>query len=148
MVLARLWDTTLYRYAHFTSTWIAGRMHTSLLLWNDTLAHAYPRYKYVWRIEPDVMYSGNMSSLLQQSSKMRTDVVLPRYIRKAWDDEVARVRQIIWGRKKNFSNPNVTYYHWKSHADVLSGIKQQVMTTAPWSREIYLSDHHPLPHAL
>jgi len=112
------WDPHLKRYY-----W----MHTSLLLWNDTLAHAYPRYKYVWRIEPDVMYSGNMSSLLQQSSKMRTDVVLPRYIRKAWDDEVARVRQIIWGRKKNFSNPNVTYYHWKSHADVLSGIKQQVL---------------------
>ena len=33
--------------------------HASLLLWNMTFGHAYPRVKYYWRVEPDVLFNSS-----------------------------------------------------------------------------------------
>ena len=46
-------------------------MHGSLLLWNDTVGEAYPNYERIWRIEPDVFFSGSASTLIELSAGLQ-----------------------------------------------------------------------------
>mmetsp|Transcript_2322 Transcript_2322/g.7626 ORF Transcript_2322/g.7626 Transcript_2322/m.7626 type:complete len:168 (+) Transcript_2322:71-574(+) len=46
-------------------------MHGSLLLWNDTMGEAYPNYERIWRIEPDVFFSGSASTLIELSAGLQ-----------------------------------------------------------------------------
>mmetsp|Transcript_50982 Transcript_50982/g.108939 ORF Transcript_50982/g.108939 Transcript_50982/m.108939 type:complete len:320 (-) Transcript_50982:231-1190(-) len=59
--------------------------HASLLLWNRSFGHAYPRLRYWWRVEPDVLFSGSWADLLLRTSRRDEDVVLPRLISYAHD---------------------------------------------------------------
>lgn len=111
------------------------RMHASLLLWNDTLAHAYPNYQSLWRIEPDVMFSGNMSSLLALSARVPSDLLLPAYVRREWDRRMGRLRLHTRTRGKaaknspynsKYSSKNLTYYHWDTHEELLEDYPPQV----------------------
>eukprot|EP00967_Tisochrysis_lutea_P006657 scaffold7916_cov31-Tisochrysis_lutea.AAC.3 len=102
-------------------------MHASLLLWNDTFAHAYPNYERLWRIEPDVMFTGNMSSLLARSAHVQSDLLLPHYVREAWDEKNAGWVHLKFRGRSNAAARNFTYYHWATHADVLGDYHSEVM---------------------
>lgn len=64
--------------------------HSSLLLWNQSFGQHYPALRYMWRLEPDVLFAGSWATLLERTDPMtishhpgRTttrdaDVLLPR----------------------------------------------------------------------
>lgn len=47
----------------------------SVDLWLQTLARTYQTYEYIWVVEDDLGYSGNMSSLLKRYSKSSSDLI-------------------------------------------------------------------------
>lgn len=51
--------------------------HASLLLWNATYGHAFPGIEYWWRIEPDVLFAGSLSQMIEHASHVRVDLLLP-----------------------------------------------------------------------
>lgn len=56
--------------------------HTSLLIWNATHGHAYPRLQYFWRLELDVLFAGSnsLADMVMrplQSAHAAWDVLLP-----------------------------------------------------------------------
>lgn len=51
--------------------------HASLAVWHDSFGACYPRLKYIWRLEPDVLFAGTMDQLVDLSSTERADVLLP-----------------------------------------------------------------------
>lgn len=66
--------------------------HTSLLLWHRVCGHDYPRLRYVWRIEPDVVYSGSLAMLLRLSARTVADLLLPVY----WSRDDTTRKYIHW----------------------------------------------------
>uniref|UniRef100_A0A7S3ATT2 Hexosyltransferase n=1 Tax=Haptolina ericina TaxID=156174 RepID=A0A7S3ATT2_9EUKA len=52
-------------------------LHASLLLWHTRFGAAYRDLKYIWRIEPDTVFTGSIDRLLSQAKAMRSDVLLP-----------------------------------------------------------------------
>ena len=61
-------ETYLQRYYWF---------HTSLLLWLETFGHCYPQVKYLWRLEPDVLFAGTFDQLIDLTRDDSSDVLLP-----------------------------------------------------------------------
>eukprot|EP00930_Biecheleria_cincta_P046837 TRINITY_DN3235_c0_g1_i1.p1 TRINITY_DN3235_c0_g1~~TRINITY_DN3235_c0_g1_i1.p1 ORF type:complete len:352 (+),score=36.64 TRINITY_DN3235_c0_g1_i1:90-1145(+) len=47
----------------------------SVDLWLQTLARTYQTYEYIWVVEDDLGYSGNISSLLQRYSRSSSDLI-------------------------------------------------------------------------
>lgn len=67
--------------------------HATLLLWHLVCgAREYPRLRYVWRLEPDVVFAGSLASLLQLSTRTPADLLLPHY----WSHEDTRGRYMHW----------------------------------------------------
>ena len=67
--------------------------HATLLLWHQVCgAREYPRLRYVWRLEPDVVFAGSLASLLELSARAPADLLLPRY----WSYEDTRGRYLHW----------------------------------------------------
>jgi hypothetical protein len=121
-------------------------MHASLLLWNDSLAHAYPNYVHLWRIEPDVMFSGNMSSLLARSARVTSDILLAHYVRRDWDRRVGQLRLHRHTGKAVKSRPkNATYCRWDTHEKMLEGYPPQV--SGPGCPRVLKNSryHQPIP---
>jgi hypothetical protein len=55
--------------------------HTGLYLWLQQFGRAYPSLRYLWRMEPDVMLTGSLGSLISRSSRDATsDLLLPKTI--------------------------------------------------------------------
>ena len=54
--------------------------HASLVLFNRSLGHHYPRLQYVWRVEPDVLYSGAWGNLFARFDGTPVDLLLPHTI--------------------------------------------------------------------
>lgn len=53
--------------------------HTGLYLWLRQFGSAYPSLRYLWRMEPDVMLTGSLGSLISFSARDRTsDLLLPK----------------------------------------------------------------------
>lgn len=53
--------------------------HTGLFLWFCEFRGAYPALKFIWRMEPDVMVSDTLGSLLIRSARDQiSDVLLPK----------------------------------------------------------------------
>ena len=50
--------------------------HASLLLWNMTFGHAYPRVKYYWRLEPDVLFNSRLNRLVELAAADDADLLL------------------------------------------------------------------------
>ena len=42
-------------------------MHSALLLWLRAHGSSYPRLRYMWRLEPDVLFAGPLSHLVRAS---------------------------------------------------------------------------------
>ena len=55
--------------------------HASLLLWLEVCASArtYPAIRYLWRLEPDVVFTGSLATLVGRSARVASDVLLPSY---------------------------------------------------------------------
>ena len=51
--------------------------HSSLLLWHRHCGAEYPSVKFLWRIEPDVVFLGRMSALLEFSGGIDADLLVP-----------------------------------------------------------------------
>ena len=51
--------------------------HASLLLWNATFGQSYPSIERFWRIEPDAIFAGPLSRMLELASPVTADVLLP-----------------------------------------------------------------------
>ena len=52
--------------------------HSSLLLWNRTFGHAYPNVRYLWRVEPDVLFAGSWTELVGLADRQQSvDLLLP-----------------------------------------------------------------------
>lgn len=56
--------------------------HASLAVWRRWHGDAYPSARYLWRLEPDVVYAGHLRSLLRWSELITVDVLLPNLIRR------------------------------------------------------------------
>ena len=68
---ARESDPHLQRYYY---------MHASLLLWQEAVGVRAPAsLRYIWRVEPDVLFSSPLPSLLTLSNASDADVLLPSY---------------------------------------------------------------------
>ena len=50
--------------------------HASLLLWNMTFGYAYPRVKYYWRVEPDVLFNSRLNRLVELAAADDADLLL------------------------------------------------------------------------
>ena len=50
--------------------------HASLLLWNMSFGHAYPRVKYYWRFEPDVLFNSRLNRLVELAAADDADLLL------------------------------------------------------------------------
>ena len=50
--------------------------HSSLLLWLEEFAHCFPKVKHVWRVEPDVLFTGTIDQLVSLSDNEHADVLL------------------------------------------------------------------------
>eukprot|EP00966_Prymnesium_polylepis_P009615 221900-Prymnesium_polylepis.1 len=70
--------------------------HSSLLLWNRTFGHAYPNVRYLWRVEPDVLFAGSWTSLLGLADRQEADLVLPQLT-----THTAHPGYPHWGRNKH-----------------------------------------------
>ena len=56
-------------------------MHASLFLWNESIgAKVYKNAKYWWRIEPDVVFSGGLSKLLDVTKRDPADLILHKFL--------------------------------------------------------------------
>ena len=51
--------------------------HASLVLWLRKCGHFYPRLQYIWRLEPDVVFTGSLPALLSMTAATEADVLLP-----------------------------------------------------------------------
>ena len=51
--------------------------HSSLLLWHRHCGAEYPKLRFLWRIEPDVVFLGRMSALLEFSAGIAADLLVP-----------------------------------------------------------------------
>ena len=51
--------------------------HCSLLLWNATFGHLHPSIEYYWRMEPDALFAGSLSRMVELAAPVRVDVLLP-----------------------------------------------------------------------
>ena len=89
--------------------------HASLLLWQATFGHAYPRLEYYWRMEPDVAFAGPLATMLELARPVRADVLLPH---------IESERQ------------NPTWPHWKRNAPLLVGVpaEKRLMSLVPVGR--------------
>eukprot|EP00316_Scyphosphaera_apsteinii_P002260 CAMPEP_0119307680 /NCGR_PEP_ID=MMETSP1333-20130426/8104_1 /TAXON_ID=418940 /ORGANISM="Scyphosphaera apsteinii, Strain RCC1455" /LENGTH=304 /DNA_ID=CAMNT_0007311275 /DNA_START=49 /DNA_END=960 /DNA_ORIENTATION=- len=77
--------------------------HASLMVWFASYGQQ-PRFlalKYLWRLEPDVLYSGRISALIGGMANVHADVLLPKLI--------------SWER-------NSDYTHWKKNAPFLKQV--------------------------
>ena len=54
-------------------------MHTSLLLWWEAAGHRVPSLRFIWRVEPDVLFSGPWPTLLRLANASDADLLLPGY---------------------------------------------------------------------
>ena len=78
--------------------------HATLLLWHLVCgASEYPRLRYVWRLEPDVVFAGSLATLLQLSLRASADLLLPLY----WSHEDTRGR---------------AYMHWNITDAAMRGV--------------------------
>ena len=62
-------------------------MHASLALWNRTHGARYANVRYWWRIEPDVLYAGNLRALVEQTAGFGADLLVPKLTTQAQDPE-------------------------------------------------------------
>ena len=53
--------------------------HAALVLWHQVCGADFPRLQYLWRLEPDVVFSGDLATLLQVSARANADLLLPAY---------------------------------------------------------------------
>ena len=54
-------------------------MHSALLLWLRAHGASYPRLRYMWRLEPDVLFAGPLSHLVSLAAQhVSADVLLPK----------------------------------------------------------------------
>ena len=62
--------------------------HSSLALWLRLFGDGYPKLSHVWRVEPDVQLVGygGWSALLSGTSRLSTDVLLPKLTLEADSD--------------------------------------------------------------
>ena len=67
-------------------------LHAVLVLWNQLCGRDYPRLKYVWRLEPDVVFAGSLATLLEATARSEADVLLPAY----WSHAQSAVRYRFW----------------------------------------------------
>ena len=51
--------------------------HSSLMVWFRWHGHSFPSLKYLWRIEPDVLLTGELGTLVRWSASHSADLVLP-----------------------------------------------------------------------
>ena len=51
--------------------------HASLLVWLEMFGPCYPKAKYIWRVEPDVLFAGTVDQLVDLSNNEPADVLLP-----------------------------------------------------------------------
>ena len=58
--------------------------HSTLLLWNASFGHAYPALRYLWRVEPDVVYAGSLGILARRASSTRADLLMPSL--RSWEE--------------------------------------------------------------
>lgn len=84
--------------------------HFSLLLWHQQCGREYPRLRYVWRLEPDVVFAGSLATLLQLSSRASADLLLPA----------------LW----SFEQTSQRYRHWEANAEPL---RQVPVAKRVWS---------------
>ena len=57
--------------------------HSTLLLWNVSFGHAYPSLRFLWRVEPDVVYAGSLGMLVKRTSITRSDLLMPSL--RSWE---------------------------------------------------------------
>ena len=62
-------------------------LHASLALWNRTHGGRYASARYWWRIEPDVLYAGNLRSFVESTASFSADLVVPKLTTQAQDPE-------------------------------------------------------------
>ncbi len=82
--------------------------HSSLLLWHMRFGRHYPRLRYLWRTEPDVLFAGPWPNLLQiVAKKSSADLVLPQF------------SDFVTDQKRR---PGNRYPHWERNSAFLLGI--------------------------
>jgi len=84
-------------------------MHSALLLWLRAHGSSYPRLRYMWRLEPDVLFAGPLAQLVSLAAQhvATTDVLLP----KLWlQENVPR------------------YVHWARHGELLARLAPENRT--------------------
>jgi len=60
-------------------------LHASLMLWHARYAETYSTARFYWRMEPDVVFSGRLSSLLNRTAADPSDLLLHKYQSEAKD---------------------------------------------------------------
>ena len=119
-------------------------LHASLALWNRTHGGRYAGARYWWRIEPDVLYAGNLRSFVESTASFGADLVVPKLTTQAQDPE---------------------YGYWSFHADLLRAMPPtrrmyslvaltrttprfiSLLTAEYWERGIIGYEELFLPHA-
>lgn len=100
-------------------------LHAVLVLWNQLCGRDYPRLKYLWRLEPDVVFAGSLATLLEATARSEADVLLPAYWSYAqsarryrfWDN-MAIPPELLPAEKRAWSMVNLGRYslrflaHW------------------------------------
>lgn len=99
--------------------------HASLLLWHATFGARYPRVEHYWRIEPDVLFAGPLSQLLELAAGSRADVLVPHV-------------------ETQLQTP--TWPHWWRNEAVLRGVpsSQRLMSLVPIGRYSRRFLHGPM----
>ena len=57
--------------------------HASLALWMHTFGHSFPAIDFFWRMEPDSLFAGSLPLMLELSSAVKADLLLPNIASKA-----------------------------------------------------------------
>ena len=70
--------------------------HAALALWLAEFGRAYPRLRYMWRVETDTMFTGRLDQLVALSAGEDADVLLSHAHR--WDQEHGRLNYPHWDR--------------------------------------------------
>ena len=57
--------------------------HASLPLWIQTFGDSFPKVEFFWRMEPDSLFAGTLPLMLELSSAVKADLLLPNIASKA-----------------------------------------------------------------
>ena len=91
--------------------------HASLGLWNATYGHAYPRVRWWWRLETDVLCTASLASLVAAAAarSARADLLLPKLVRE-------------------MDNPRYSHWAWNAHLLRGAPAAQHVYSLVPVGR--------------